>query len=395
MTRVYLDHNATTPLRAEAQAAMVAAMDVVGNPSSVHAEGRAAKAVVERARAQVADLVGCLPNQVVFTSGATEAAALAVAQKDRHGGVFAAMGSEHDCFLDWTEAELPAVWGRSGGISGEEAKGLFKLMEFVTGLAEEDWRSDRTAVALVAMSSANSETGLLLPKAGVAGNSHVNASRAGTIPYAVVADITQLAGKIEISYKDQKPAYMVLSAHKLGGPKGVGALINFTADDPAPLLRGGGQEMGRRAGTENVIGIAGFGAAAEAAKRDVDAGRWDRVEKLRNILESALEAPEYDTIFVGKGAPRLPNTSCILTPGWKGETQVMQMDLAGFAISAGSACSSGKVKASRVLRAMGYSDSEASSAIRVSLGLETTEDEVLRFAEAWCAARKKHKARAA
>ena len=355
MTRVYLDHNATTPLRAEARAAMCAAMDVGGNPSSVHAEGRAAKAVVECARAQVADLVGCRRAQVIFTSGATEAAALAVAQKSRHGGMFAALPTEHDCFLDWSEVELASAYDRNGKFHDADFDGL------------------------LAVSAANSETGVLGHMSGPGG----------------IRDITQWAGKLAVDWGNETPSYAVLSAHKIGGPKGVGALINFTTEDPEAILRGGGQEMGRRSGTENIIGLAGFGAAAEGAKRDVDAGKWADVEKLRNILEKALEGPEKETIFVGKGAPRLPNTSCIVTPGWKGETQVMQMDLAGFAISAGSACSSGKVKASKVLLAMGYSELEASSAIRVSLGLETTEDEVLRFAKAWRTQRDKHFARRA
>jgi cysteine desulfurase len=160
-------------------------------------------------------------------------------------------------------------------------------------------------------------------------------------------------------------------------------------------IKGGGQEMGRRSGTENVIGIAGFGAAAEAAARDVVSGRWQEVAVLRDLLEEALEASTKATIFVGKDADRLPNTSCILTPGWKGETQVMQMDLSGFAISAGSACSSGKVRASAVLRAMGYDETEAASAIRVSLGLDTKRDDVLRFADTWTAKLKKHEQRAA
>ena len=153
--------------------------------------------------------------------------------------------------------------------------------------------------------------------------------------------------------------------------------------------------MGRRSGTENVIGIAGFGAAVEAAMRDLESGVWGEVEKLRNILELSLEESSNETIFVGKSEERLPNTSCILSPGWKGETQVMQMDLAGFAVSAGSACSSGKVKTSRVLTAMGFDEREAASAIRVSLGPETTEDDVRRFAQTWRAARDKHRARAA
>lgn len=392
MDRIYLDHNATTPLRAEARDAMLSAMDVVGNPSSVHAEGRAAKMLVERARVQVADLVACKPTQVVFTGSATEAAALAVAQKGRHGGAFAAVPTEHDCLLDWSESELPALFDRGGAL---DAAGASQFINWIMGAAGNGYSNDRRSVALIAVSAANSETGVMLPDRKVAANSNINAFRAGPVPYAVVCDITQMAGKVPVTYdEDQRPAYMILSAHKLGGPKGVGALINFTADDPAPMLRGGGQEMGRRSGTENVIGIAGFGAAAEAANRDVMSGKWDRVEKLRNILESALEASSNTTIFVGKDAPRLPNTSCFATPGWKGETQVMQMDLAGFAISAGSACSSGKVKASRVLKAMGL-DEVASDAVRVSLGLETTEDDVLRFAEVWAQKLKKHEARAA
>jgi cysteine desulfurase len=162
-----------------------------------------------------------------------------------------------------------------------------------------------------------------------------------------------------------------------------------------PMLRGGGQELGRRAGTENVIGIAGFGAACAAAAQDLADGVWERVAELRNVLEKALEAASKKTIFVGKDVARLPNTSCFITPGWRGETQVMQMDLAGFAISAGSACSSGKVATSRVLTAMGFDDAEASCAVRVSLGPDTTEEQVLRFADAWTAKLKKHEARAA
>ena len=392
MSRVYLDHNATTPLRAEARAAMVAAMDVVGNPSSVHAEGRAAKMLVERARGQVAALVGCKPTQVVFTGSATEAAALAVAQKGRHGGVFAALPTEHDCLLDWSEADLPALFDETGSLDASAAS---QFTNWIMQRVGDAYSTERGSVALVAMSAANSETGVTLPNGCVAPNNHVNAFRAGTVPFAVVCDITQLAGKMPVTYEgDARPSYMILSAHKLGGPKGVGALINFTADDPEPMLRGGGQEMGRRSGTENVISIAGFGAAAETAQADVEAGKWDRVEKLRNILESTLAAASNTTIFVGKEAHRLPNTSCFATPGWKGETQVMQMDLAGFAISAGSACSSGKVKASRVLQAMGLGE-VAGDAVRVSLGLETTEEDVLRFAEARAQKFKKHAARAA
>ncbi len=359
---------------------MAAAMDLVGNPSSVHAEGRAAKGLVEKARAQVAGLVGCLPQQVIFTSGATEAAALAVAQKVRHGGVFAALPTEHDCLLAWSEADLPCLNGPDGILLPSAEQNLF------------DWISEQDHAPLVGWSAANSETGIMMQDRCVVANGPADGL---TGAYSVVCDITQMAGKVALAYDGGKPSYAIMSAHKLGGPKGVGAMINFTADDPVPLWRGGGQEMNRRSGTENLVGIAGFGAAAEAAGRDVATGRWDEVAQLRNILENALEAASRTTIFVGKEVVRLPNTSCILTPGWRGETQVMQMDLAGFAISAGSACSSGKVKASRVLTAMGYDASDAASAIRVSLGLDTKRDDILRFADTWAARLKKHEVRAA
>ncbi|MEO9515707.1 MAG: aminotransferase class V-fold PLP-dependent enzyme [Paracoccaceae bacterium] len=394
MNRLYLDHNATTPLRSEARDAMVSAMDMVGNPSSVHAEGREAKMLVERARAQVAVLVGCLPTQVIFTGSATEAASMAAAQKDRHGGVFIASGIEHDCFRVWDEAPQ-RTFEKSDGDDYDPDEQAF--VDFAWSLATADNNDN----ALWALTAADGETGLLAGN-GTPGTYDGCVPGANIWPcgerrtnFAVVTDITQLAGKLPVVLGEKKPSYMILSAHKIGGPKGVGAFINLTAQDPIPILRGGGQEQNRRSGTENVIGIAGFGAAAQAAHHDVMAGKWTEVEKLRNILERALEALSKKTIFVGKDAPRLPNTSCFITPGWKGDTQVMQMDLAGFAISAGSACSSGKVKASRVLKAMGYTDLEAASAVRVSLGLETTEDDVLRFAQAWGEKLKKQEARAA
>ena len=221
--------------------------------------------------------------------------------------------------------------------------------------------------ASTALQAANSETGVVqdLPQ-GLA-----------------VIDATQVFGKLPFAFNWTGAQMAIVSAHKLGGPKGVGALVMKRGTDLPPQMKGGGQEMGRRAGTENLIGIAGFGAAAEAAARDLADDVWTGIEKLRTILENAIAAAAPETIFVGNGAPRLPNTSCFALPGWKGETQVMQMDLAGFAISAGSACSSGKVRASRVLRAMGFNDDVAGCAIRVSLGPTTREEDVLRFAEAW------------
>lgn len=184
-----------------------------------------------------------------------------------------------------------------------------------------------------------------------------------------------------------------VSSHKIGGPKGVGALILRRGLDVQAQIRGGGQEMGRRHGTENLIGIAGFGAAAQAATQDLADGLWEPVDKLRIFLEKTLEDAASSTILVGKAVRRLPNTSMIITEGWRGETQVMAMDLAGFAVSAGSACSSGKVKMSGVLRAMGYSEAQASSALRVSLGPSVTERQVAAFCEAWLRARDKKMAR--
>lgn len=364
MSRVYLDWNATAPLRAEAREAMIAAMDLVGNPSSVHAEGRAAKAIVEKARAQVADLVGCESAEVVFTSGATEAIDLVCdGAKAVHCG-----GWEHDAVLRWHD--------RLGG----------RDRPFSDPLAP--FQAD----SVCAIQAANSEVGFL----GLPDMIDGKPVEGGAIMIGMarsLSDITQIVGKAPYSFLHDAASFAALSAHKIGGPKGVGACLVRRGVD---LFRNtGAQEMGRRAGTENVIGIAGFGAAAAAAKRDLWGGVWDAVAEKRDFLEATIEDAAKDTIFVGKAAKRLPNTSCFATPGWKGETQVMQMDLAGFAISAGSACSSGKVKASRVLRAMGYDEVTASSAIRVSLGPDTTKDEIARFAEAWIAKYQRHRARAA
>ncbi len=358
MTRTYLDYNATAPLRAEARAAMTQAMDVVGNPSSVHAEGRAAKSVVEKARAQVAAAVGCKPQEVVFTSGATEAARVLERAVDSPQDVFVE-DTAHDAL--WAHAKMDAWQTQGGGHT-------------------------------LAMGLANSETGVI---------TQPPAQKDGRWPFGqawadwLCLDITQAIGRMPFSFDWSGADFAILSAHKLGGPKGVGALIVRQGVDISSLSIGGGQEMGRRSGTENVIGIAGFGAAADAAQRDLADGKWAEIEQFRNILENTLAAETNTTIFVGKDAPRLPNTACFIAPGWKGETQVMQMDLAGFAISAGSACSSGKVKESRVLRAMGYDAEHARSAVRVSLGLATTKDDVLRFSEAWLAAHRKFRARAA
>jgi cysteine desulfurase len=376
--RVYLDWNATAPLRPEARAAMLAAMDAVGNPSSIHAEGRAARAIVERARAQVAALVGCEPDAVVFTAGATEAAALAARQAQAADLPFCAHATEHDCVHRWASPDhvLPVDGDGQPELPAEGAE------------VRRAFGPRMTALAV-----ANGETGVLARR-GVADGVPRDGDGSDTRCPALM-DAAQIAGRRPLALGKASLSYALLSAHKLGGPKGVGCLLNLRGAPLTALTRGGGQEKGARAGTENVIGIAGFGAAAEAASRDLEAGVWDDVEKLRNILENRVSDAAPDTIFAGNGAPRLPNTSCMVTPGWKGELQVMQLDLAGFAVSSGAACSSGKVGPSRVLRAMGFDETAATSAIRVSLGPTTTEDEIMRFADAWTALYAKRRARAA
>ena len=345
MDRIYLDYNASAPLRSEAKLAMMQAMDSIGNPSSVHAEGRAAKAIIERARDQVARALGAQGADIVFTSGATEAAALAL-----HGRNIICADVEHDAVRAWCQPEL-SIDGHGQVDTADPAKSAIQL--------------------------ANSETGLLQE-----------------LPNDVaVCDMTQAFGKLPVAFNWLGSQMALVSSHKIGGPKGVGALVLRRGTELAAHIRGGGQEMGRRSGTENIIGIAGFGAAAEAAARDLEQGVWDRVEKLRNILENAIEQLSSSTIFIGRDGPRLPNTSCMVTNGWKGETQVMQMDLAGISISAGSACSSGKVKESRVLLAMGLGAQNAGSAIRVSLGPDTRKKDVNRFVESWSEQYKKWHAR--
>ena len=321
---------------------MVAAMDVVGNPSSVHAEGRTARGLVEKARAQVAAAVGCNPAEVIFTSGATEAAS-----------VLSRLPDGHEVWVDPTAHDC--LWAHVRGGGGGDGHTL-------------------------AMGYANNETGVITePPARTEAGWDYGARQASWL----MLDIVQAVGKVPFSFAWSGADMAVVSAHKFGGPKGVGALILRDGLDIPALARGGGQEMGRRAGTENLIGIAGMGAAAEAAVRDLADGVWERVAQLRNTLNQALSAFGFETISVGNNARRLPNTLCLIAPGWRGETQVIAMDLAGFAISAGSACSSGKVRSSRVLKAMGFDEALAGQAIRISLGPATTEDEVLRFAEVW------------
>ncbi|WP_069301649.1 cysteine desulfurase family protein [Neptunicoccus sediminis] len=347
MNRTYLDWNATAPLRDEARDAIIAAMDAIGNPSSVHAEGRKALAIVERARVQIKAAFGVGSGDVVFTSGATEGAGLVL----NRGGV-ACGATEHDAVHAWCDPDLPV-----------DADGAVQV----------------TSPETSALQAANSETGIL---------------QSGFESIAL-CDAVQAFGKVPLAFEWSGAKAALLSAHKIGGPKGIGAVVLQQGHDVPTLVKGGGQEQGRRSGTENVIGIAGFGAAAEAAQRDLDRGLWQEVQTLRDALEARIAEDAPEAVIIGQETSRLPNTSCIAVPGWKGETQVMQMDLAGYAISAGSACSSGKVKQSRVLKAMGFDDTTAGSAIRVSFGPATTRDEVMGFADAWLARYRKFIARAA
>lgn len=333
--RAYLDWNATTPLRDEARAAMRDGMDIVGNPSSVHAEGRAARMAMERARERIAAALGADGADVIFTSGATEAAAMVLAGR----GIRCA-AVEHSAIKAWCEPDLPV-----------DGDGIVSVPDPATA----------------SLQLANNETGVVQDLPQGLGSS----------------DLTQAFGKIPLAFNWLGVTAGFVSAHKLGGPKGIGALIVGRGTDVEAMIRGGGQEQGRRGGTENLIGILGFAAAAMAAQRDLEAGLWDEVAGRRDRLEDRLLDIAPQAIVAGKSAKRLPNTTCLLTSGWKGETQVMQMDLAGFAISAGSACSSGKVRASGVLQAMGFDDKAAQSAVRISISPFVGDDEVNRFADAW------------
>lgn len=384
--RVYLDWNATAPLRPEARSAMAAALDLTGNPSSVHAEGRAARAAVERARAQVAALAGCAPHQVVFTSGATEAnmlalrwASAAIYASTAHPSLIAAAQAE-------TLGDAPAPVTADGRLDLSDAALQAWREAAVTGLPGVD-------AACLAFDAANGETGVLEEIAAV--REALRRARRGGVAWLGHCDITQRVGRLPFAFAETGLRSAALSAHKIGGPKGAGALIHDDSLDPTPLLGGGGQEGGWRAGTENLAGIVGFGAAAEAAAREAADGAWERVAALRDRLEARIMAASDGTIRIGAEAPRLPNTSCFATPGWLGETQVIQLDLAGFAVSAGSACSSGKVRESHVLTAMGFDDATARSAIRVSIGPSTTEDEIDRFCDAWTGLYRKRRAQAA
>jgi cysteine desulfurase len=366
--RVYLDWNATTPLRPEARRAMAEAWELVGNPSSVHAEGRQARRLVEEARARVAAAVGAQPRNVVFTSGGTEANALALAP-----------GLQRPAGLPVQRLLVSAIEHASvlaGGRFNPEQ--VAKIAVTPAGLVDlDDLRAKLAAgpPALVSIMAANNETGALQPIHEAARLVH----EAGGLLHV---DAIQALGKIPIDINSFGADLATVSAHKVGGPKGIGALaLSEGLLGVAPLLRGGGQERGHRAGTENVAGIAGFGAAAAAAVVALEAD-GGRLLALRQRLDGGLkQAP--GTIIFSEDAPRLANTTLFAAPGLKAETAVIGFDLEGIAVSSGSACSSGKVQPSHVLEAMGFGRDLAQGAVRLSLGWSTSEAEIDCCLKAW------------
>ncbi len=366
--RVYLDWNATTPIRPEARQAMAEAWDTVGNPSSVHAEGRQARRLVEDARAALASAVASRPQNVVFTSGGTEANALALTPRQRR------RAGEPVRRLLVSAIEHTSVL--AGGRFAAEAIETINVTG--SGLIDLDHLRRLLAAgppALVSVMLANNETGAIQPVAEVA--SMVRAADG-----LLHVDAIQALGKIPLDIRSIAADLVTFSAHKVGGPKGVGALV-LAEDVQAlePMLRGGGQELGRRAGTENVAGIAAFGAALRAATAGLPAD-MARIVALRNRLEAGLEQTP-DVIRFSSDAPRLPNTTLFTVPGLKAETAVIGFDLEGIAVSSGSACSSGKVQPSHVLEAMGFGKDLAQGAVRISLGWSTTEADVDLALKAW------------
>jgi cysteine desulfurase len=362
----YLDHNAITPMRPEAKAAVAAALDVFGNPASVHAAGRAARDLLDRARAQVAAALGAQPSEIVFTSGATESAALAIrgalgaAPAGRDALVVTAV--EHPCVLDLAAA-IRAEGGRVAVVAVDR-DGVPDLVALRAAITV------RTALACAML--ANNETGVLLPVREIA----ASARERGALFFC---DATQAVGKIEVDVRTLGADLVALTGQKLGGPRGAGVLWVKSGVRLAPLL-GGSQERGRRAGTENLPGIAGLGAAIEAAVAQ-RAGEERRIRALRDGLEAGLLAAIPGARVNGAGAPRLPNTLSLTLPGADAEALLIALDLEGICASAGSACHSGSTKPSGVLTAMGLTPGEARGTLRLSLGWPSTDADVDRALE--------------
>lgn len=357
----YLDYNASAPLKPAVREAVLEALTLTGNASSVHMAGRRARAVVEKARTQIATMTGVAPAQIVLTGGGAEANNMAIG--GWRGAVFASVAA-HD--------SVRACIGRP--LIPVDHNGLVDPAALEAALAVAP------APALVSVILVNNETGVIQPMADIQ-------AIARRFEAKIHVDAVQAAGKLPLDMQALGADLMSLSAHKIGGPQGVGALIIAAGTELAPLLRGGGQEQRRRAGTENVAGIAGFGQAATMIEKDL--AQQDRLRIWRDGIEASIRAgsfsgiPAPDAIIAGAGAARAANTSCIIMPGIKGMAQVMALDLAGIAVGSGAACSSGKVAASHVLQAMGYDRELAGAAIRISLGWDSRWEDAEAVAQNW------------
>jgi len=349
---IYLDFNATAPTQPEVIAAMVATMEAGGNPSSVHQQGRSSRNKVEGARRQIADLINCKAQEIIFTSGGTEANNLALSGLANRQLMISAI--EHDSILTGTAALEPVV-------IRVDQNGIIDLVDL-----EEQLRA-ATKPVLVSIMLANNETGVIQSIKDMAVLVH-------KFEALLHCDAIQAVAKVPIDFRELGVDLMSISAHKFGGPQGMGALVLREGIAIEPVVKGGGQELGRRAGTENVAGIVGFGVAAALAEERLEG--QNKVRQLRDNLETALTEISPGSVIYGADALRLPNTVSVSMPGVSSELQVMNFDLAGIAVSAGSACSSGKVKASHVLMAMGVPETEAGTAIRISLGPITTSADI-------------------
>jgi cysteine desulfurase len=354
---VYFDHNATTPVRAEVADAMAGALVLGGNASSVHGAGRQARQLVEEAREIIAELVGASPAQIVFTSGGTEANNLVLRGTECDHNLVSAV--EHNSVLDAADnIEIVPVDGN----------GVIDLTALTSRLSEIDGQ------VLISVMLANNETGVIEPIAEIVRIAKEHGALVHT-------DAIQALGKVNVDWGDLGVDFISLSAHKIGGPQGVGALVINEEIPLKSILRGGGQERSRRAGTENVPGIVGFGAAAKLIAGELD--QISKTQDLRDRMEASIKAKCSDAVIFGESIDRLPNTSCVSMPGVTSETQVMKFDLEDYMVSAGSACSSGKVQASHVLKAMGVDEETASTAIRISLGFGNNSNDVDAFVSQW------------
>ena len=334
--RRYFDWNASSLLCERSRHSLVSNLDLVGNASSVHSEGREARNIIERSRDDIMDLLGLDSGTIIFTSGASESAALFLHDKKMECSAI-----EHDCVKKWCDVSIPTM--KNGLVCVSESK------------------------KNLALQIANSETGILqnMPK-GIA-----------------CSDAVQAVGKIDCKFEELKPDAFFLASHKVCGPKGVGVLFVKDGDLVQPTVIGGNQEFGLRAGTENFLLIAAFSEALAYSINLVKNGVWQEIELLRNMLENEVREISKNTIVVGEKEKRLPNTSCMITPGWKGESQVIGLDLEGFSVSSGTACSSGKISEVIMLKEMEYNDDLSNSSIRVSLGPDTKKSDIEAFIFSW------------